>query len=55
VMGRRLILLNVRDQHLSTVRRCSTAKEAREALQKVYATKNEARRLQLKRELTLCG
>jgi gag-polypeptide of LTR copia-type len=49
--ARALIPLYVRDQHLSTVRGWATAKEVWTALQKVFSAKNEARRLQLKRDL----
>ena len=47
-----LIGLCVKEHHLTTLKRCSTAKEAWEQLEGVYQAKSNARKLQLKRELT---
>jgi hypothetical protein len=47
-----LIGLNVKDHHLSTINAYETAGEAWEKLQSTYRAKTEARRMQLRRELT---
>jgi hypothetical protein len=47
-----LIGLNVKEQHFPTIVKCTTAKEAWEALETVYKSKSIARRLQLRRQLT---
>ena len=46
-----MIILCVKDCHLSTLAKCQTAKEAWDTLEQVYQAKSNARRLQLKREL----
>lgn len=46
-----LIGLCVEDHHLSTIDKCSTAKEAWETLASIYKAKSIAKVLQLKREL----
>ena len=46
-----LIGLNVKEHHLSTLDKCTTAKEAWTTLESTYKAKTMARRLQLKREL----
>jgi transposase InsO family protein len=47
-----IIGLCVKECHLPTLAACETAKEAWDALQAVYEAKSNARRLQLRRELT---
>jgi len=47
-----LIGLHVKDHHLSTINACRTAKEAWDKLQTTYKAKTEARRMQLRRDLT---
>jgi hypothetical protein len=47
-----MIGLCVRDHHLSTLAQCATARQAWEALHRVYMARSNARRLQLRRELT---
>ncbi|MGH9060148.1 MAG: hypothetical protein ACRDZY_11630, partial [Acidimicrobiales bacterium] len=46
-----LIGLNVKDHHLSSLGKCSTAKEAWDMFQNTYKAKSTARRLQLRRQL----
>lgn len=48
-----LILLNVKDHHLNTVAACKSAKEAWEALAGIYQSQLNARRMTLRKELTL--
>jgi hypothetical protein len=48
-----LIMLNVKDQHLTTLASCSTAKEAWQSLARMYQSQLNARRMQLRKELTL--
>ena len=48
-----LIMLNVKDHHdLTTLASCETAKEAWESLRKIYQSQLNARRMQLRKELT---
>lgn len=46
-----LMVLSVRDHHLSMLAECRTAKEAWDALETAYKAKSAARRMQLRREL----
>ncbi len=46
-----LIGLFVKDHHLATLEECKSAKEAWQRLERVYQSKSNARKLQLKREL----
>jgi hypothetical protein len=48
-----LIILNVKDQHLTTLATCKTAKEAWEKLATTYQSQLNARRMQLRKQLTL--
>jgi hypothetical protein len=47
-----LIMLNVKDHHLTTLASCKTAKEAWESLKQIYQSQLNARRMQLRKELT---
>lgn len=47
-----LIILHVRDHHLTTLSKCATAKDAWDTLETVYKAKSTARRLTLRRQLT---
>ena len=47
-----LIGLCVKEHHLTTLKRCATAREAWQQLEAVYQAKSNARRLQLKKDLT---
>ena len=47
-----LIGLCVKEHHLTTLKRCRTALEAWQQLEAVYRAKSNARKLQLKKELT---
>ena len=46
-----LMVLSVRDHHLSMLAECSTVKQAWDALKTTYKAKSAARRMQLRREL----
>ena len=48
-----LIGLCVKEHHLTTLKRCNTALEAWQQLEAVYQAKSNARKLQLKKELTM--
>lgn len=47
-----LIGLYVKEHHLPTLERCKTAREAWQQLESVYQAKSNARKLQLRKELT---
>ncbi len=46
-----LIIMNVRDHHLATVEKCTTAKDAWTVLSDMHQSKVNARKLQLRREM----
>jgi hypothetical protein len=46
-----LICLNMQDHHLPQLRACQTAQEAWQQLESAYKAKNNARKLQLRRDL----
>ena len=48
-----LIILNVKDHHLNTVASCGSAKDAWNALAGIYKSQLNARRMTLRKELTL--
>lgn len=47
-----LIILHIKDHHLPTVGSCSTAQLAWETLKNIYEGKSNARKLQLRKDLT---
>jgi hypothetical protein len=50
--ARALIGLHVKEHHLATVNECKTAKEAWDALALLFKTRTNARKLQLRKELS---